>query len=143
MCIDSIGSHRLVEWYACIPKVLLDAKNKTELVPFIQGYKAQARESSAPHADMFLDLVTCRVACKVSFFAIVVQPAAAHWVLLQEIPNKTVRMLPNSSGEEALKDGTCVAGLMQAYFKQVLQRALPICSRRMFRESKKHCHPLG
>lgn len=83
MCIDSIGLHCLIEWYACIPKVHSRAHSK------------QARVANAPNTDMFLDLVTCRVASNVSICAIKLQPAAAHWILLQGISNRRVRMLPD------------------------------------------------
>ncbi len=88
MCIDSIGSHRLIERYACIPKVLLAAKSKAEMVQFKQGYKANRLEVPVhPMLICFWDLVTCRVACNVSIFAIKLQPAAANWILLQGTPN--------------------------------------------------------
>ena len=44
MCVDSIGSHCLIEWYACTPKVLLAATRRADLVQFKQGYKANRLE---------------------------------------------------------------------------------------------------
>ncbi len=85
MHIDDTGLHRLIERYACIPKVLLAAKNKAELVQLKHGRKANRLEMPVHKMLIcFWGLVTCRAACNVSIFAIKLQPAAANWVLLQQ-----------------------------------------------------------
>lgn len=60
MCIDGIGSHRLIKWYACVPKVMLAANNKAEMVQFKQGYKANRLEMPVhPMLTCFWNVVTC------------------------------------------------------------------------------------
>ena len=90
MCIDRIGSHCFIEWYACIPKVLLAAKKLRQ--SWYSSLKGQQQTGQRCQCTqywcVFWDLVTCRVACNVSIFAIKLQPAAAHWILLQGIPNR-------------------------------------------------------